>query len=321
MSNCLIIGSGSIGERHAKNLIKFFEKNVFVVSRFPEKKFRDEFLNLSDKAIKISIDQLNDVSTFELLIFATPSSIRSINLDLYPKLKIKFIYTEVPAAVSFLEWNKLKEFSLRIGARIFSGYNMRFHPGLIQLKKLSSDQFISLRGIFGEYLPDLHKWEDYRTRYEAIKTLGGGPLLTSHHEIDLAIWLMGKVESVACIMRNTILKIDANDHAIVSLFHENGSISNLDLNFFYKKYVRSIEIATSKEIITYEPFHDGLKIGEKEIISFKNYDFNKTYIASIKEALSGECSKSPTIEEIDHLMRVTNACLKSNDNNGKIIKV
>ena len=49
--------------------------------------------------------------------------------------------------------------------------------------------------------------------------------------------------------------------------------------------------------------------------------FNKTYIASIKETLSGECSKSPTIEEIDHLMRVTNACLKSNDNNGKIIKV
>ncbi len=321
MSNCLIIGSGSIGERHAKNLIKYFDKNVFVLSRFPKKEFRDKFLNLSDKVRKISMDQLNDLSVFEILIFATPSSIRSINLEICPKLKVKFIYTEVPAAISLTEWKKLKQFSSRLGAKIFSGYNMRFHPGFIKLRTFSSDQFISLRGVFGEYLPDLHKWEDYKKRYEAIKFLGGGPLLTSHHEIDMAILLMGKVETVSCIMRNTLLEIDAPDHAILSLFHKNGSISNLDLNFFYKQYVRGTEISTSKEIITYRPFHDGLKIGSKEIISFQDFDFNKTYIDSINEAFSGAYSISPSIEEIDHLMQVTNACLKSNDNNGKIVEV
>ena len=35
MSNCLIIGSGSIGERHAKNLIKFL-KRMFTSCRFPK---------------------------------------------------------------------------------------------------------------------------------------------------------------------------------------------------------------------------------------------------------------------------------------------
>ena len=54
IKNCLVIGSGSIGERHAKNLAKFFNKKVFVLSRCPDKEFRDEFLNKSEYVTKIS---------------------------------------------------------------------------------------------------------------------------------------------------------------------------------------------------------------------------------------------------------------------------
>ena len=60
-------------------------------------------------------------------------------------------------------------------------------------------------------------------------------------------------------MRNSLLDIEANDHALINLFHENGTISNLDLNFFYKEYTRRIEISTNKELIIYEPFSSRTK--------------------------------------------------------------
>lgn len=321
-SKCLVIGSGSIGERHAKNLAKIFNKKVYVLSRNNKKNFRDHYLNQSDKVIKISKEDLKKFENLDLAILATPSSIRAEILEPLEHIKIKCIYAEVPAAKSFTSWTKLKNLSLKLNCKLYAGYNMRFHPGIKKLKSLSnSNKFLSLRGIFGEFLPDLHKWENFKFRYEAIKILGGGPLLTSHHEIDIAIYLMGRVKKVSCIMRKTFLDIDADDHVILNLIHENNSISNLDLNFFYKKYVRRLEISTEKEIIRYEPFNDGLSIGEMNMNNFKDYDFNQTYIDSLKEILSNNFYLSPTIEDIDHLMRVSDACLKSSKNDGKIIKV
>ena len=262
-SYSLIIGSGSIGERHAKNLAKFFNQKVLVLSRYPERKFRDEFLNSSENISKISFDDLSKFKNFEIVVIATPSSIRSEALNLINNSTIRVIYTEVPAAISFKEWIKLKEKAKELNTFLFAGYNMRFHPGYKSINSLQKKEFVSFRGIFAEYLPDLHKWEKYSDRYEAKKELGGGPLLTSHHELDIAINLLGKVKSVSCIMRNSLLDIDASDHAIINLFHENGKISNIDLNFFYKNYTRRIEIATTSKLITYEPFASGLNIGNQ----------------------------------------------------------
>ena len=317
----LVIGSGSIGERHSKNLVKFLNKKVYVLSRFPDKPFRDSYLNESENIEKISYSDLDKSYDIELLVLATPSSIRSEAFSEIQKIKPSVIYTEVPAAINYSSWSSLKKLSSELNAKLYAGYNMRFHPGINTLKELKDSRFLSLRGVFGEFLPDLHKWEDYRERYEAINALGGGPLLTSHHEIDLAILLMGQVKKVSCFMRNSHLDIDAADHSIIILFHKNGSVSNLDLNFFYKQYVRRLEIATEKGVINYEPFSKGINLGTDNLASYKDFDFNNTYIDSIKEALSKRNVFSPTNQDVDHLMKVTDACLKSCKDNGNIVDV
>ena len=132
---------------------------------------------------------------------------------------------------------------------------------------------------------------------------------------------MGKVESVSCLFRNTSLDIDAPDHAILNLFHFNGAISNLDLNFYYRKYVRNFQIATNLDMINYEPFGKGLKIGKENYINFDDFDFNQTYVDAVNGALSNENQKFPSLTYVDHLMHVTDACLISSKEDGKIIKV
>ncbi len=319
-SNSLVIGSGSIGERHAKNLIKEFNQKVLVLSRFPSKKFRDNFLNESKDISKISYEEVCKYRDFEVVVLATPSSIRSEALKNLENLNIGVIYAEVPAAISSNDLNSLNKKARDMNTFLFPGYNMRFHPGYNEIRSLKTD-FLSFRGIFAEYLPSLHLWENYKDRYEAKLDLGGGPLLTSHHELDIAISLLGKVDSVSCLMKNTFLDIEASDHALINLFHKNGKVSNLDLNFFYREYTRRIEISTSNELIIYEPFSNGLKIGNKKI-SYKDFDFNLTYIESMKNALKKEInSEGMSSEDLNHLLKVTDACFLSSASNGIMTKV
>lgn len=319
--SCVVIGSGSIGERHTFNLMQFFNKNVAVLSRDKNKRFRNPALNKSEKVCKISRVDLSKITDLELVVIATPSSIRSEILEDFKYINTKYIYTEVPAAISYREWSKLKERALDLEAELIAGYNMRFHPGIERINRLNKNKFLSLRAIFGEFLPDLHKWEDYKVRYEAIKQLGGGPLLTSHHELDIAIKLMGKVLEVSSFSRNTALDIDSHDHVIIKLFHESGSISNIDLNFYYKNYTRRIEIATFENLIIYEPFLSGLKISNEEEYSYQDFDFNKTYLDCISNLFTKTNPNQISNHEVDHLMKVTDACLLSSNENGKIMKV
>ena len=126
--SCVVIGSGSIGERHAFNLMQYFKKNVGVLSRNTNNIFRNPALNKSEKVDKISRFDLSKITDLDLVIIATPSSIRSEILEDFKNINIKYIYTEVPAAISYREWSKLKNIALDFKSELIAGYNMRFHP-------------------------------------------------------------------------------------------------------------------------------------------------------------------------------------------------
>ena len=259
--NAIVLGSGSIGERHARNLLSAFSANVFVVSRSPDTPFRTPLLNDSSSVQKTNTTNLPDLD-WDVCVIATPSSIRSSLLEELPLSDIKSLYAEVPLAISLTEWTKLRELCTLHNIYLHGGYNLRYHPGYKYLKDLKNTQLLSFRAIFGEYLPSNHKWEDHRNRYEAVKSLGGGPLLTSHHELDAALNLLGPVKSLSCFEANTNLVIDAADHTLILLQHESRAISTIDLNFFTPKYTRHSLITTNTSVISFEPFSSGLQHDE-----------------------------------------------------------
>ena len=244
----LVIGSGSLGERHAKNLASYFESDVSVLSRNTNK-FRSEYLNTSDRVHKVCFDSLRP-SDWDVCVIATPSSIRTESLSKLDNHQLKSLYVEVPVATTKENWLKLKTTADKHKAHIHAGYNMRYHKSWKYIYELSTTStFRSINSIFAEHLPSLHTWENYKTRYEAVRGLGGGPLLTSHHELDMAINLLGRVKQVSCCEHNTNLDIDSPDHALITLIHESGSLSTIDLNFFYPRYTRISHIATDNDVI------------------------------------------------------------------------
>lgn len=84
------------------------------------------------------------------------------------------------------------------------------------------------------------------------------------HEIDTAIYLMGKVKEV--FVKKNINKLDINveDNAKIIMKHENGCESKLILNFASKRIVRKFQIKTNKNKYNWDFFDENVCIGNKK---------------------------------------------------------
>jgi predicted dehydrogenase len=127
------------------------------------------------------------------------------------------------------------------------GCNMRFHPGLMVVKKLLDQQavghVVSARVEFGQYLPDWHPSEDYRQSYSARRDLGGGVILDVIHEIDYIRWLLGEVAGASCVAgKLSRLEIDTEDTAAILLRFESGTLAEIHLDYVQRVYRRTCQI-------------------------------------------------------------------------------
>ena len=133
------------------------------------------------------------------------------------------------------------------------GCQLRFHPLLKRVHALLGDgalgRVTSARIACGEYLPGWHPYEDYRTSYAARRDLGGGVILTLIHEIDYAFWLFGAPRRLFAVGGHlSDLEIDVEDTA--SILMDCGSIErslpvHVQVDFVQRPPSRTCEITGS----------------------------------------------------------------------------
>lgn len=83
------------------------------------------------------------------------------------------------------------------------GYQLRHHPALALIRSRIEEGAIgrvcAVDIEFGEYLPTMHAYEDYRETHMARRDQGGGAILCLSHEIDAMCWLFGTPHSVLSV--------------------------------------------------------------------------------------------------------------------------
>ena len=130
------------------------------------------------------------------------------------------------------------------------GYNFRFHPGLQRMKELLEAGFfghlLSVRSEIGEYLPNWHRYEDYRQMYAARADQGGGVILSQIHEMDLICWFFGLPQSIVSHGgKLSHLEIDVEDVAS-SLMRSDGALGRFPIllhqDFLQRPPTRSFRI-------------------------------------------------------------------------------
>ncbi len=247
----LVVGLGSIGERHVRNLLAAGQKDVTVLRR------SDVPSRTLEPGSFRTITDINEALDRELsaVIIATPSS-------LHVPLLLRVIEAGIPAMVEVplaSAMDGLPDVAAQAAAKdvpVLIAHNLRFHPCLQEMREMVErgdvgDGLYS-QAQFGEFLPGSHTWEDYRDRYEARNDLGGGAIFTSLHELDNAVWLFGPVDAVTCVARTRTLDIDVEDTAMMVLEHQSGVLSQITLDFVQRPYRRWLQIVGSNGTLEWE---------------------------------------------------------------------
>jgi predicted dehydrogenase len=111
---------------------------------------------------------------------------------------------------------------------------MRFHHSVRLIRDLIQDgvigQILSYTYHSGQYLPDWHPWEDYRSFYVANRQTGGCREIVPY-ELCWLVWALGDVEAVACFKgKLTSLAIDIDDVYQMLLRHRQGTLGHVQVD-------------------------------------------------------------------------------------------
>lgn len=137
------------------------------------------------------------------------------------------------------------------------GCNLRFHPTLRQVKQLCDaravGRIVAGRVEVGQYLPDWHPSEDYRQGYSARSELGGGVILDAIHELDYIRWLLGDVAEVSAFAGMlSHLEIDTEDVAAILLRFASGTIGEVHLDYVQRAASRGCHLIGEEGTIRWD---------------------------------------------------------------------
>jgi len=281
----LVIGLGSIGERHVTVLQSLGIKDIAVLRsrQLPPRTVNpDTFTTFTswEQAIAWHPDAA---------IVCTPSSqhpaeaARCMSLGWH-------VLCEKPLASSSADLTPIFEASLRhpqVQLRV--AYMLTFHPFIAKVKEVAGSgrlgRLIAQHTYWGEYLPDWHPWEDYRQSYAALEGLGGGATRTLSHDLDLCLWLAGSPVTTWHRQENraSTLEIDTDSAADVSVKFANGTTAHCHLSFHDRVARRYYRFVFDKGVIEIEYLQGWMDIlepgGKTERLDLDTWERNDMFKA------------------------------------------
>ena len=255
----LIVGLGSVGRRHARNLQQLgFENLVFLRSGRPE--VIDEALPLKTQVHSLSEALTHDPTA---AVIATPSALHlDVALPLAEHGCHLFVEKPLTTDSDFDRCQQLIQIAQKKNLVTMVGCQFRFHPLLKALREgLQSDRIgtpVEAFAEWGEYLPDWHPWENYREGYAARGDLGGGVMLTLIHPVDYLYWIFGEVEEVSAEFGKLpqLQTAVPDDWAKLELHHKRDVRTRIHLDYMQRPAVHQLSV-TGKRGQAKLDFHAG----------------------------------------------------------------
>ena len=318
MTSVLIVGYGSIGKKHLENFLQFKDIQLTVYTK------RNDLQLLRENGIKISN------SLTECLKENPDVGVITNETSLHIPIAIKLakegldLFLEKPLSNSLKDVEKLRAIVKKKKLITQIGCNLRFHPCIKKIKSLIEHQkigrIISAQVQNYSYLPDSHRWEDYRKSYAARKDLGGGVILTNAiHEIDYLYWFFQEVENVISISgKFSDLDIKAEDYVSGLLKFKNKIIGELHMDYFQRPDFRSCKIRGTKGEIYWNSDDNCVNIyninKKKWETKFDNgfshnLDTYSSYVEELKHFLKCVKHRKETINDLEQGVRTLKIAL------------
>lgn len=316
-----LIGLGRIGMLFTEVLLKEFpEIQILVYSPRLQKRFK----NLTNNPRVIFTPDLKEFFQNETVagyIIAAPSD---THFDYVVKIakKKKPIFCEKPLDLSLSRIKKIKELTEKNGILLTVGFNRRFDPEIMELKKEIQSGTIGIPHIIR-----ITSRDPAPPSLEFLKSSGGLFLDMIIHDFDMSRFLL-EDEPVSIYAEADVLidpkigQLGDFDTAVSTLKFKKGTIVVIDdSRKAVYGYDQRIEVFGSKGMISNKNQRDHslvkyLRSGS-HMIPYKNFfmeRYHQSYVNEIKEFINicrGERGNIVTIDDAYQATKIAHAAIKS----------
>jgi len=328
VKTALIIGAGSIGQRHISNLKRIGVDNIVAL-----RSKKGHFKKLAEELKVIEVNNWEEAiaNNPDIAIISNPTS---LHVETARKVvnHVKGIFIEKPLSDSINECQHLIDIMNKKKVTSFIGHNMMFHPIVKNIIKFYNQndigEVVNIQCQVGQWLPDWHPYEDYKHAYYARKDLGGGVALTLIHEIHLALELAGlPVSVVGEVSKYNKLDLEVDVCSDLMIKHDMGAVSQIHLDYIQQPSHRSGLITFEMGWLSYDFTRMELigqrKDGDVHVIwSDKNYDYNQQYIDQVVEFIrfveEGRLKHKYDAQSSIESLKVVESLFESNNSGTKV---
>lgn len=315
----VLVGFGSIGKRHARNLRTLVpDADITVVRRAAAEP--------GDGVDRVVTDLDAALADRPDVVFVTSPATHHVDQALRAVRAGAHVFIEKPLAATMQGVDELRDAVASANVVAVVAYPFRFYDPLIAIKRAVDDGRIGrVQSLRAEVGMDLSLWRptmDYRDSVSAQKALGGGALRELSHELDLALWLAGDVRRVhAVTAKLSDLELDVEDLAELILEFESGAIGSVHVDMIHRVPYRALRVAGSSGSITWSWQTHEARIWtadepEWTLLESPNFEPNQMYLNAIQhflDCINGSASPRVTIEDGAAALRLVLAAERSSD--------
>lgn len=297
----LIIGLGSIAQKHVKALIQY-DPNVEIYA-----------LRRSNEANKsphvTNIRSLEEVNGISFAIISNPTSKHAESIEILVNKNVP-LFIEKPLFDS-LNYSALVELVKDSSITTYVACNLRFLECLQYVKSeiIDKSRINEVNVYCGSYLPDWRVGVDFRTVYSANKDQGGGVHIDLIHEVDYVYWLFKKPLKVRKFYSNSSsLNITSFDYANYLLTYPQFSV-NIQLNYYRRDPKRSLEIVCEDSTYIVDLLSNSIHKDSKLIFESPNRIAN-TYQSQIEFFADNILNHKIPFNDIEEAYEILKLCLE-----------
>jgi predicted dehydrogenase len=297
----LIVGLGSIGRRHLRNLRALVPDADIAVWR---QHARPASGAGSDPDADRTVFSLGEALAAhpDVAIIANPTAMH-VHTGLQLAHEGISLFVEKPLSNELHGAAELVEVCCGRSLTLMVGYNLRFHRPLLALRGAVQDGLVgrtlSVVAEVGRYLPDWRPGTDYSQGASSRSELGGGAILELSHELDYVRWLVGDVEGVtANAGKVSDLNIDVEDIADIMLRFVGGVFGNVHLDMVQRAPVRTCKVIGTTGTLVWDGMshhvrHFSAHSGTwRDVFQSAELDWNEMYMNEMRHFL--DCADTGT---------------------------
>lgn len=341
----LMIGLGSIGQRHLRNIRRILGEEAEILAyrvRGLQRTFSDT-MKIRDNVCLEEEFHIRSYPDLDEALLQKPDIAFITNpTNVHIPCAIKcakagcHLFMEKPVSDDLTGIEELREAVKKSGVKVFVGYQNRFHPAVRAVKEVLKSgelgRILSVHSVVGERLSTMHTYEDYKDTYMARKDMGGGVVTNQLvHEMDYLYYLFGKPLTVYAIggtLGNLGIDVEDNCDALFLMEGKSGSrvCVNVHADFYQSPPSRFVKVVGEKGSVEADLINAMVSKTVSDVTekaAFPEFARNDMFIEELKLFL--DCIKENGKEEItleDGIVSLKMAmAVKESMNTGGVVNV